>query len=234
MRNTFPLLLVCLPLFFCGCEDDAGTSGGTRTFTFDFTTGLEGWTGGFADHPDTTTSDYNLVFARTALPAPLDTAKQALKIAGTNGSDDLFMFIKRKIDGLQPNRRYDIKFEVEIASNVPTNQVGVGGAPDAVWIKVGAVRHEPLSVKDNSDGHFKMNLNKGYQSTDGPDMYNIGTVGVADNITQYTLISRNNSSRLFSITASASGEVWVIIGTDSGFEARTELYYNNVRLTFTP
>jgi hypothetical protein len=63
-------------------------------------------------------------------------------------------------------------------------------------------------------------------------MYNIGTIGVSDNTTQYTQISRNNNSRLFSITTNSSGEVWIIIGTDSGFEARTELYYNKITITF--
>lgn len=218
-----------------GCQrDDADDNGGPRVFTFDFASGQDGWTGGFADHPDTVNTDYDLVFTRAALPAPLNNSKQALKIGGTNRSDDLFMFIKRKIEGLPANRKYQITFGVEFASNTPTNQVGVGGSPDAVWMKAGARTSEPLSLKDKTDGFFKMNLNKGFQSTDGPDMYNIGTIGVADNTTQYTLISRNNLSRPFEITTSPSGDVWVIIGTDSGFEARTVLYYSKVTVTFNP
>jgi hypothetical protein len=37
---------------------------------------------------------------------------------------------------------------------------------------------------------------------------------------------------LFTITTDANGEVWVCIGTDSGFEATTTLYYNQITLTF--
>jgi hypothetical protein len=38
---------------------------------------------------------------------------------------------------------------------------------------------------------------------------------------------------LFTIRTDANGEVWVCIGTDSGFESRTTLYYNQITLTFT-
>ena len=224
-------LLIVTTIFFVGCNKDDDNSS-PKTFTYDFSTSQYGWIGGFADHPDTSATDYNLVFSRTNLPAPLNTSKQAIKIGGTNRSDDLFMYIKKKIEGLEPNKTYKIKFEVDFASNAPTNHVGVGGAPDAVWMKAGAMLIEPESIFQSSAGLYLMNLDKGNQSTDGANMYNIGTIGVSDNTNQYTQISRNNNSRLFSITTNSSGEVWIIIGTDSGFEARTELYYNKITITF--
>ncbi|MCD4693477.1 MAG: T9SS type A sorting domain-containing protein, partial [Calditrichales bacterium] len=42
----------------------------------------------------------------------------------------------------------------------------------------------------------------------------------------------NNISHPFPITTDAGGEVWLIIGTDSGFEATTTLYYNKIDVTF--
>lgn len=230
-KISIATLLIVATIFFVGCNKDDDNSS-PKTFTYDFSTSQYGWIGGFADHPDTSATDYNLIYSRTNLPAPLNTSKQALKIGGTNRSDDLFMYIKKKIEGLEPNKTYKIKFEVDFASNAPTNQVGVGGAPDAVWMKAGAMLIEPESIFQSSAGLYLMNLDKGNQSTDGANMYNIGTIGVSDNTNQYTQISRNNNSRLFSITTNSSGEVWIIIGTDSGFEARTELYYNKITITF--
>jgi hypothetical protein len=225
------LFLVGIP-FIVGCNKDDDNPN-TKTFTYDFSTNQDGWLGGFADYSDAdATTNYNLVFLRTTLPVPLNTSKSALKIGGTNYSDDLFMYIKKKIVGLEPNKTYKIKFDIEFASNAPTNQLGSGGPPDAVFMKVGATLIEPNSVLQNSDLHYRMNLDKGHQAIDGANMYNIGNIGVADNITQYTLISRNNSSRPFAITTNSSGEIWVIIGTDSGFESRTELFYNRITLTF--
>jgi hypothetical protein len=40
--------------------------------------------------------------------------------------------------------------------------------------------------------------------------------------------------RIPSVTADASGRLWFVIGTDSGFESRTEIYYLEGAVTFTP
>jgi hypothetical protein len=36
------------------------------------------------------------------------------------------------------------------------------------------------------------------------------------------------------IAADAFGRLWYVIGTDSGFESRTEIYYLDGAATFTP
>ena len=107
----------------------SGFQGRAQTFVSDFAEGYDGWAGDFADYPITDSVFYQLAFNRTTLPAPLNTAKHALMITGSNHSDDLFMFIKKKITGLQPNTTYMVKIDVEFASRAPTNGVGVGGAP---------------------------------------------------------------------------------------------------------
>jgi hypothetical protein len=35
-------------------------------------------------------------------------------------------------------------------------------------------------------------------------------------------------------TSDSSGRLWLVIGTDSGFESRTEIYYLEGSATFTP
>ena len=208
------------------------TSINAQTYTYDFISGYDGWTGDFADYPPADSILYQLEYTRTTLPAPLNTSKYALKIAGSNRSDDLFMFIKRKITGLIPNTTYQLQVQVDFASNVPTNSVGIGGAPgEAVRMKVGATIAEPNKTIIGSD--YRMNIDKGNQSIPGVDMDTIGHIGVSDTTTKFTLINRNNTARLFTITTDSNGEVWVCIGTDSGFEGRTTLYYNKITLTFT-
>lgn len=203
-----------------------------QTYFYDFMSGYDSWTGDFADYPVTDSIFYELEFIRTTLPAPLNTSKYALKITGNNHSDDLFMFIKRKITGLIPNTTYQLQVEVNFASNAPTNAIGVGGAPgEGVTLKAGASIVEPLKI--NSSGFYLMNIDKSNQVNPGVDMDTIGHVGVSDTTTVFTLINRNNSTHLFTITTDANGEVWVCIGTDSGFEATTTLYYNQITLTFT-
>jgi hypothetical protein len=203
----------------------------SQTYIFDFQNGYQEWSGDFADYPVTDSIFYQLAFKRAHLPAPLDTGKYALMISGNNHSDDLFMFIKRKITGLTPNKVYKLLIEIELASDVPTNAVGIGGAPgESVFLKAGASLVEPLKIA--SDGFFLMNIDKSNQSMPGADMDTIGHIGVTDTTTVYTLIRRSNESRLFTFSTDEAGSVWVCIGTDSGFEGTTTLYYNKVTLTF--
>jgi hypothetical protein len=202
----------------------------SQTYKYDFSTSTEGWTGDFADYPITDSLFYELSFYRCKLPLPLDTNKYSLHISGNNHSDDLFMFIKRKISGLLPNTTYQLMISVDLASKYPTNAVGVGGAPgEGVSLKVGASVIEPKKIVQA--GFFRMNINKD-QTVPGADMYTVGNVGVTDTTTVYTIINRNNSARLFIITADSNGELWVCIGTDSGYEATTTLYYNKITMTF--
>jgi hypothetical protein len=98
-------------------------------------------------------------------------------------------------------------------------------------MKAGATLVEPQKI--NSGGFFLMNIDKGNQSMGGTDMETIGHVGVSDTTTEYTLINRNNASHLFPITTDSEGAVWVCIGTDSGFEATTRLFYHQINLSFS-
>jgi len=198
-------------------------------FNFDFSKGKDEWLHGFADYnSEIDESIYALGFKFSALPEPLDVNQKSLFITGVNRSDDLFMYIKRKVS-LAPNTTYNISFDIEFASIYPTNAVGVGGAPgESVYMKAGAVLVEPNKVE--SDGIWRMNLDIGNQGLSGADMKVIGHVGVADDTVAYTLVSNNNLAEPFIITTDTKGEAWVIIGTDSGFESTTALYYNKISI----
>lgn len=203
-----------------------------QTFTYNFSAGYDNWQGDFSDYPVGEEDFYLLDFNRTTLPEPLDTNKYSLMITGDNHSDDLFMFLKRKITGLLPNTAYELVITVEFASNAPTNAPGVGGAPgEGVTVKAGATLIEPQKII--IDNYYQMNIDKNDQQQPGEDMDVIGHVGVSDTTTEFTLITRDNETYPFYITTGSSGEVWVCIGTDSGYEAVTTLFYNQITLVFT-
>jgi len=208
------------------------SSAGAQTFTYDFSAGYEGWSGDFADYPLTDSVFYELSFERATLPAPLDTMEYALRISGNNHSDDLFMFIKTKVTGLQANTAYDLFMSADIASCYPTNATGVGGPPgEGVMVKAGATLIEPMKIPVG--GYYQMNINKSNQSHPGTDMDTIGHVGVSDTTTMYAVIHRSNSGHPFRITTNAQGEVWVCVGTESAFEATSTLFFDRITLTFT-
>lgn len=194
----------------------------------------EGWTGDFADYPVGDSIAYELVIKHDTIPTgtSANLTTKGMLVSGKNSSDDLFMFIKKKISGLRPNATYEILFNVRVASNAPTGAVGVGGAPgESVYLKAGVTLVEPK--KELETGMYRMNIDKGNQAEEGADMINIGHVGVGTTTTKYTVIIRNNNaSSSFQITTDATGEIWLVVGSDSGFEGTTTLYYTQIDVLF--
>jgi hypothetical protein len=213
-------LLSYLILFFilCGCKKVGNKQLTTdKSFTDNFTTGTDGWIGDFADYPIDLAQvpQYQLEFSHSGLPLPLNTSDGALKLSGINRSDDLFMFIKKKITGLVPESNYTIDLKVDFASNAASNMVGVGGAPgEGVKIKAGAVSVEPIKVLNTPENWYRMNIDKGNQSIGGT----------------YKIKQLNTATPL-NVQANQQGEIWLVIGTDSGFEGKTTIFYNSIQAT---
>jgi hypothetical protein len=230
MKPLYQIPLFAIILCICSCKPDHEES---FTVTFSFYDDANGWIGDFADYPAGEEAFYELSAAWAHLPAPLDTTKGALRISGNNHSDDLFMYITRKVDGLSLSTSYQVTFDLELASDAPTNAAGIGGPPgEGVTLKVGAVPYQPSKLLGDND-FYVINLDKGNQTSSGSDMVAIGHIGVSDTTTVYTLIKRNNDSSPFTITTDEYGKFWVVIGTDSGFEGITTLYYSKIKLTIT-
>jgi hypothetical protein len=168
------------------------------------------------------------------LPAEMGGGK-GLFISGMNRSDDLWMFWKKKLTGLQPNTEYQVVLDVEMASNVAAGITGVGGAPgESVYVKAGASQAEP-NVAEDSQGQLRLTVGKGNQSTSGSAAAVLGNVAKENNTSdQYALVHRNNRSVQQSATTSADGSLWIFFGTDSGFEGTTSLYYTNAAAVLAP
>lgn len=232
MKNALSLILAGC---FVGCDMTGSEFSTVFSISYDFSVTDQGWTGDFADYPQADSIAYELIFKHDTLPANLSNGgtKKGLMVSGNNHSDDLFMFIKKKLTGLKPNTRYHVLFNVQFASNVPTGAVGIGGAPgESVFMKAGLTRVEPKKILDG-DLYYRLNIDKGNQALQGADMLNIGHIGVAPNTTQYTTVFRNNNSNTpFHFTTDGTGEAWISIGTDSGFEGKTTLYYLGVDVLF--
>ena len=210
-------------------------SAGTVVREFDFSSGDQGFTSGFADLPASyDPALYNLVADHRTLPAELGGGK-GLFISGVNRSDDLWMFWKKKLTGLQPNTEYQVVLDIEMASNVPPGLVGVGGAPgESVYVKAGVSQAEPLVAPD-SEGQLRLTVEKGNQSTSGSAAAVLGNVAKEnDDSEQYVILHRNNRSVQQSGTTSADGSLWIFFGTDSGFEGTTSLYYTHAAAVLAP
>ncbi len=197
---------------------------------WNFEEDAQGWTGNFADYPVGREEFMELQFNHAMLPAPLDTTRGALLLSGANHSDDLFMYTYRRITNLRPQTVYNITFTVEFASNVPDDRVGIGGPPgESVWIKAGATPVEPGRVTDDLDW-YRMNIDKGGQSQGGDDMIVLGDFSNDTDQQVYTLKTVTNNEQEFSVMPNDAGELWLIVGTDSGFEGTTTIFYNSFKV----
>ncbi|GAB4022399.1 hypothetical protein [Spirosoma koreense] len=190
----------------------------------------DGWEAGLVDYGTAQDSLMEFKAVRTGLPAPLDTTRKSLMLSSMNRSDDAFMFLKRKVTGLQPNADYTLLFDIELASQYATNSVGIGGSPGgSVYLKAGATATEP--VKELHDDFYTLNVDKGAQLADGKDAITLGNIGIGEDAMGYKLITRSNADKPFTARSNAKGELWLLIGTDSGFEGLTTLYYSSIKVT---
>lgn len=230
MQKTLFWGLALTALLAASCtKDDTPAEG--KTLTYDFNQGQQGWTVGFADYDDEHT-EMELLSQMAKLPRPLDTAQRALMVQGHNRTDDLFMFLKTKVTGLDTNQVYRVRIDVRLASDAPSGAVGIGGPPgEGVTLKAGATPIEPLAVKQ-ANGWYEMNIRKGNQSQPGEDMKVIGHVANGTDKTQYASIVRSSGSQVITVKTNNRGECWLILGTDSGYEGLTRLYYQRVAATF--
>ena len=214
---------------------DTLAQGGTSAeFTFDFETDAQGWTVGFADLPvDHDQSIYELGHEHGPLPDGLEGS--GIHVQGHNRSDDLFMFLKRQVDGLRPDTEYAVSVSVDLATNVPAGLVGIGGSPgESVFVKAGASTAEPVVLED-SKGYLRMNIDKGNQARGGESMVVLGNVAHPQVLErEYRIKTLDNAEQPLMVSTDGEGRVWLIVGTDSGFEGLTSLYYARVSYTLEP
>jgi hypothetical protein len=209
----------------------AGGSGG-GALTWEFTTDTEGWSGEFCDYPPGTGTGYELSYGWAALPASLGSGG-GLRQGGNNHSDDLFSYVKHQLTGLSPGTTYRLDIAVIIGTNAPSDCGGIGGSPGtSVFFKIGASTVEPLAALD-SRGYLRLNIDKGNQSQGGVDMHVLGHIGNSNTCPNDTYQSKTFTLSSFPVTSSSSGGVWIIAGTDSGFEGITTIYYDRIAVTAT-
>jgi hypothetical protein len=77
-----------------------------------------------------------------------------------------------------------------------------------------------------------MNIEKGVQANSGVNAVVLGDFSNDTDQSEYTLKAVTTTSP-FQVTTNESGELWLLVGTDSGFEGTTTIYYNQIRAEIT-
>ncbi|QHW00717.1 hypothetical protein [Spirosoma endbachense] len=233
MKSTLLLVSVLTgSLFtFSACNKDDISSQPGLPYQSNLQRDQDGWVADIVDYGVAQDTTMRFKSGWKSLPSPLDTTRKSLMLESMNRSDDAFMFLKKKVTGLQPNKDYSLVFDIELASKYPTNSIGIGGSPGgSVYLKAGASAVEP--VKEKKDDFYSLNIDKGAQNDNGKDAILLGNVGIGDDEPDaYKLITRSNADKPFTARSNANGELWLLVGTDSGFEGLTTLYYSQIKVT---
>lgn len=231
-RPCFVAILLTAVLAGCSGDDSEPSE-----FLFTFEESTQNWSGDITDFAPGQGDTIGFTFERRALPSDVEVSGQGLFVEGRNVSDSLFMYLLHPVSGLKADTSYAATFEVMLASNAPSGCAGIGGAPgESVYLKAGASRVQPESSQDEN-GIWRLNIDKGGQSSGGSNARVLGNIanGVEDCLaTPYRLITRDNFGDPLLVTSDDQGQLWLLVGTDSGFEGTTALYYDTIRVVLDP
>lgn len=198
---------------------------------FDFAQDDAGFVPIFADYPAGEDADefYELDSGRKEIP--VENEGMGLYLSGNNHSDDLFMGYYKNLSGFEPNKTYAFDISFSVATNADGGMMGIGGSPGAsVYVKCGVTTNKPAIYVNDQNGR-RLNVDKGNQAQSGKDVQTIGTIQKEE-----TLLPGKYEMNRYTASAEAAadkdGNVYLLIGTDSGFEGTTSYYISEVSLSW--
>jgi len=216
--------IISILLFFGGCASDIDSNVDLLT-AFDFESGNQQWGGGVSDFPvDYKDSiDVQLSRGQVANSFAMDGIiglSTGLNIGGENPHGDLFYFFNRKVSGLRPGKMYRLDFEFLVYAQL-INPPEILSSEE-LYLKIGAVNYEPELeevIWRNSIDYLALNVDKGEINSDGGhDMINIGSIkDFTSDVPE--IISGNTFDESIEIEADKNGDIWILIGVDSGIRS---------------
>ena len=231
MRKASLMVALGLAAPASGCSHSTGPEGPLR---YDFpliAEMLTSWSSGSSDYPAELEPAMEVVIDKRALPIE---SGSAFYHAGTNLSDDLWIWFARRMDALEPGRTYRIGFQIDVVTSYHADCIGTG---ELVLIKAGASERQPARVLAG-DGSWRMNVDKGEQFEAGEDAVILGDIrNDLPGCPAEPMFGRGSSGPgdgTVEVVADANGGFWIFFGTESAFETRHEIYFSRVELLVTP
>lgn len=232
-KTTFIAIIVSV--LTMACESDTQTKDISQPIVFDFAKSDAFFVPIFSDYPEGEEEFYQLDASHQDLPSPFE-GGLGWKLTGSNHSDDLFMGIKAPITFLEANTLYKTSLEIEFLTNVPQNCLGIGGAPgESVYVKLAISQTEPSNELDN--GLYRLNTDIGSQSQSGTEGHVVGNINNGldceeENAFSYTRQTLTTTQKI-DVMSDQNGQIWIMAGTDSGFEGYTSIYITKLTVTIS-
>lgn len=236
--------MLALILLASACDLNDPAEPEPLTYSYNFDEGAQGWSGFFTNYSVGQGDGMDLISNYRSEPQPPNVTQGAFLLAATNLSDDVKMLMKRPLDGLAPNTTYQVRYEVAFATNAPSGCAGIGGPPgEAVVILALASQTEPERLVDDAQ-YYVLNIEQQEAEDDfGGDLaawldaVQLGNIANSSNEctdTPYELKTLTSEAVHDDVTTDADGQAWLLVGTRSGFEGRTALYFTHITATLRP
>jgi len=239
-------------LFFCTLVGSCG--GGSLTtplpppiekqsllLNYSFSESAQGFSIDTADYSVEHPLNFKIKSELAELPSPFEFRKGIL-YEWQNYSDDMKGYIKKKITGLNKDSQFQVDFRVDVLSSIPEGCVGIGGAPgESVVVAAALLLEEPEKiVETKSGGQFVFETYRVYidgRQETRSDITEMGHIGLPIPCNDFTLNnpvweikSLTNNSDFF-VTTNSTGEAWVFVSIDSGFEGISTFYLTEIELS---
>lgn len=217
----------------------------TVGLSYDFSAGDQGWTADFANYfvDSNNPNQFQLESGIRPLPPSTSASGNGFYLSGQNDSASLDMYLKKSVgaaQGLVAGQKYQVLYSIDFASNAVSGQAGLGATPDSVGLFAGAGNTEPKTVPGSTDPvpHYNLNLAPTGYGSDATFVAAIGNGLLPSDNPQggdadYRSINRG-SVKTAVTTADANGQLWLFVGTSSGYDGTTGVYYERINVSFIP
>lgn len=234
-KFLFSILIIVSVFCLCACgtedekkQTDTPKDNTVKNLAYNFENGDNGFEAIFADYGDDGNNyeTYEMKHEHKSLPVG---STKGLYLSAYNRSDDLFMGYVKKITGLEKNKNMKFDISFKIATNAEDDSFGAGGSPaTSVYVKAGVVNQKPKVEKDSANIFRFSNIDVGRQSNGGKDAKVIGNLAKPEKSPSGFVLKPMNAS--VNATSNNMGEVWLLVGTDSGYEGLSEYYIDDVMI----
>jgi len=135
--------------------------------------------------------------------------------------------------------RYSVSVDIEFLSKQPSGCFGIGGSPgDSVTLKAGITAVEPLPRLHGD--YVDINIDRSNQISGGRDAGVVSDIGNgrpcdnAETNRPWVLLHRVYHHPEIVTSRPQDGGLWLLVGTDSGYEGLTQLYNYSIQVTLRP
>ncbi|TKT91499.1 hypothetical protein [Dyadobacter frigoris] len=222
MKKLMILGSLILSVFLVACKGGNDTLP-IKFFESTFQQNTEDWTGDAALFKNGQQDTIAFSIKQGKIPGATDSTSRGLGVSGKNTGDSLFLFIKKKITGLDPALTYKVAYEINIGTSYPDT---VGSAGRLIFIKAGASPNEP--VKELANNYYNVSIEKGSLSKSGTEMFYLGTAGNGLDSVAYRSIVRTNANLAVEVKPNAAGEIWLCVGAETSYKGLIQLYYDRI------